>query len=63
MAAKLGFGNCPVCGLAVNTVGKGKTPRHGHIKWGNRWLPPCAGSGKPVRYFQSVKKSESYNRL
>jgi len=43
-----GIGNCPCCGFACQTVGNGKTPRHGHIKHGKGWLPPCEGSGLPV---------------
>ncbi len=55
---KLGIGNCPVCGFAVNTIGNGKTPRHKHIRnpWSkeHEWLPPCTGSGKPADNYQEL---------
>lgn len=50
----VGYGNCPVCKLAVMaSKARGLTPRHGHIKvaglsWGEKWLPPCHGSGQPA---------------
>ncbi|MEK7760460.1 MAG: hypothetical protein AAB433_02660 [Nitrospirota bacterium] len=47
------LGNYPVCRLAVRGVGKGKTPRHGQIKWRRGyWLPPCPGSGQPLLWLQ-----------
>ena len=52
-----GIGNCPVCGFACRTIGHGKTPRHGHIKWKKGWLPPCKGSGLVV---DEEPKKESY---
>jgi hypothetical protein len=50
------IGNCPECGFACRTIGRGRTPRHGHVKNFaiKGWLPPCKGSGKPAVNHQYI---------
>jgi len=53
----VGYGNCPVCRLAVMaSKARGLTPKHGHIKTagrrGENWLPPCPGSGQKALNIQ-----------
>jgi hypothetical protein len=51
------IGNCPHCGFDCNSGSK-YTPRHLHIKLGNRWLPPCVGSGQLLDNLQKIGQDD-----
>jgi hypothetical protein len=51
-----GTANCPVCELCVVVRKNGITPKHGHIKYNGKWLPPCPGSGKKAKYIHRFKE-------